>query len=74
MKKILILILFFTLGIKSVFSDKLVTTKKNILKNVDLKKYGLKQLIILKNSYYAKYGYIFKKPWLQKYFDNQKWY
>tara|TARA_R110001592_G_scaffold237306_14_gene496528 strand:+ start:84410 stop:85120 length:711 start_codon:yes stop_codon:yes gene_type:complete len=50
-------------------------TSLRILEKKELKKFDLKELIIIKNEIYARYGYNFKKnSELEKYFQNQNWY
>ncbi|MDZ7342616.1 MAG: YARHG domain-containing protein [candidate division KSB1 bacterium] len=39
-----------------------------------LQKLSQKELIVLRNSFFAKYGRKFDVDWLRKYFQNQPWY
>lgn len=41
---------------------------------LDISKYSLTDLYIMRNSIYANYGYTFKKNWLNEYFNIQDWY
>ncbi len=76
----------YSLGFEN---EKLVINKidiRKILSNVDLQeasnryvteylnKFTLKELHIMRNTIYARYGKVFKEQWLQNYFEQKLWY
>lgn len=56
------------------FADPAVLEKNQKLDPSSLGKYSLEELIILRNSVFARYGYIFKSGALNKYFSGFAWY
>ena len=51
-----------------------VNPSSTILSKKDVENLSKADLLVLRNSIYAKHGYTFKKQSLRKYFDGQSWY
>ena len=75
LKRIILTNIIFILVICSVANSKELLVKENEIINYEqVAKYSSIELIILKYSIYARYGYNFQQKWLSDYFKKEKWY
>jgi len=73
--KFIILTVVFLLIILDIANSKEIRLKHNyLIKKSELKNYNNVELVILRASIYANYGYIFNQKWLHEYFTDKKWY